>query len=124
MTKTIKQTLNVTVEDTDKPRSSYSWNKGQHTQAFSGSIGSGNPGLVNVGIIEESISFGDVAPGMVLLYNTDPSNFVTYGTVTADLGFQLEPQGVVQIIGMKSGDTLYMKADTAACDVFVDGFNA
>lgn len=72
-----------------------------------------------VGTSEEALSVGDVAtPGLVFLRNLDATNFVTWGTVTTDLGFQLNP-GEWSVVRLKSGESILLQADTAACKVQV-----
>lgn len=83
----------------------------------------GGPGTVNVGTTEESVSFGDTTPGYVQLTNLDDTNFVDFGNATGDLDFTLEAGGGMALFKMKSGATLYLKADTAACNVQVIAFN-
>lgn len=130
MTKEINFTPIVQIKDTDIPRAEYNWKPGQFSVSFTGSIGNGNPGLVDVGTVEESVAFGDVTPGMVILYNTDDTNSVYYGMVItggtggdeADLGLELKPQGIPHIIWLRSGYTLRMQASGSSCKVLVAGF--
>lgn len=84
----------------------------------------GSPGTVTVGTSEEDINFGDVTPGWVVLQNLDATNFVEYGADNSGmqkLG-KLQPGGIA-CFEMASGVTLRMKADTAACDVLIKGYN-
>ncbi len=75
-----------------------------------------------IGTTEESIaSFGDVvAPTMIILQNLSTANFVDWGVATGVYRFQLPagPYPSTRVI-WKSGLTLYLKADTADCDVRV-----
>lgn len=80
----------------------------------------GNPGVVSVGTSEETISFGDVTPGMVWMRNLDGTNFVTWGNTTGNLAQKLAPGGVPTLIEINSG-SIIVKADTAACLVQVIG---
>ena len=82
--------------------------------------GGGGPGTVTIGTTQEAIAFGDIAPGFIRMTNLDATNFVDYGTVTGDLGFQLIAGGGLGLVYLKSGDTLYMKADTASCNVLIE----
>lgn len=79
----------------------------------------GGPGSVNVGTTEETIDFGDIAPGYVLMVNQDATNYVQVGFATTDYGFRLLPNGGAALFRMESGATVYVKADTAACNVNV-----
>lgn len=81
-----------------------------------------------IGTTEESItSFGDVAtPGVMVLYNLDGTNFVQWGFATTDYGGHLTANDGSSTKGMPiaifyglSGVELYLKADTAACEVLV-----
>lgn len=78
---------------------------------------------VNIGTSAEVVSFGDVAPGLVLLYNLDDENYVDFG---------MSDGGTLKAIGrlysstrwpamfyLSPGQTLMMQANTAACDVQV-----
>ena len=130
MTKTITANITLTVTDTDIPRSKVTWSPGVFSQAFSGAIGPGNPGLVEIGSgAEEQVSFGDVVPGLVILYNTSPTNFATF-TVKANgetvtKKFKLLPQGIPTLIYLVgSSDELWAIADTAAVKVQIMGYNA
>lgn len=68
-----------------------------------------------VGTSEENLDVGDVTtPGLIYLRNTDGTNFISYGTVTTDLGFVLLP-GEQNLVRLKSGETLIVQADTAEC---------
>jgi len=83
----------------------------------------GGPGVVSVGTTEETISFGDISPGYVMMQNLDDTNFVDFGNATGDLDYTLEAGGGLALVKMKSGTTLYMKADTASCDVLIQAVN-
>jgi hypothetical protein len=74
----------------------------------------GGPGTVNVGTTEETIAFGDITPGYVIIKNLDSTNFVDFGNATGNLQFSI-PAGGVALFHIRTG-TLYMKADTAACN--------
>ncbi len=88
--------------------------------------GGGNPGYVNVGTSEEDIAFGDVTPRVVIIENLDATNFVEFGPKSggAMIAFgRIEP-GSFAKFSLKSGVTLRMKADTAAVNVRIRGYNA
>lgn len=72
---------------------------------------------LDVGTSEETLSFGDGAPGFVVLKNHDATNFVTWGYSTGQLGGKLRAGGGLAIIELASGASLILKADTAACKV-------
>ena len=83
----------------------------------------GNPGTVDVGTTEETISFGDCVPGFVEMVNLDATNFIQVGFSTTVYGFRLLAGGGPALIYLETGATLYVKADTAACKVRVTGLN-
>lgn len=80
----------------------------------------GNPGVVSVGTAEETISFGDVSPGLVWMRNLDTTNFVTWGNTTGNLAQKLAAGGTPTLIEINSG-SIILKADTAACLVQIIG---
>ena len=75
-----------------------------------------------IGTSEESISaFGDVVtPTVVWLFNTNTINYVDWGTVTTSYKFILpkHPYPATRLI-WKAGTTLFLKANSAECDVRV-----
>ena len=88
--------------------------------------GGGNPGYVAIGTREEDIAFGDVTPRVVIIENLDATNFVEYGPNSGGsmIAFgRIEP-GSFAKFSLKSGVTLRMKADTAAVNVRIRGYNA
>lgn len=89
--------------------------------------GGGNPGTVEIGTSEETISFGDVSPGWVLMKNLEDSggNYVEYGpdsTGMVAIG-RLNP-GATHIFKLTSGVTLKAQANTAAVKVLVKGYDS
>lgn len=76
---------------------------------------------VTVGTAEEAIAKGDIATIQVVrITNLSEDNFVTYGSVTAQLGGKVSPKKTIQT--ELSANALFIKADTAPCDVFVELF--
>lgn len=84
--------------------------------------GAGAPGVVNVGTSEETLDLSDYR--YVILSNEDDTNYVEYGFATTVYNCELPPGGIPTLIKVKSGKTLYWRANTAACDVDVFGINA
>lgn len=74
-------------------------------------------GVQNIGIIEEELTLisGMGTLGYVYLHNLDATNFVTIGSVTAQLGIKIKPGEIA--VFRTSGAGIFIKADTAACDV-------
>jgi len=90
--------------------------------------GGGNPGIILVTTSEFTLSFGSVTPGPVLLYNLDDTNYVEWGVATGVYPFRLFPKkttsnkGIPAVITFETG-TIYLKANTATCQVLVLGYN-
>lgn len=74
-------------------------------------------GVQNIGIVEEELTLvsGMGTLGYVYLHNLDATNFITAGSVTAQLGIKIKPGEVA--VFRTSGAGIFIKADTAACDV-------
>ena len=94
-------------------------NKPTITKKFNQTTARAGSFTVNVGTTEESIAFGDIAPGFVELRNLDATNYVSFGTVTGNLGFRLLAGSGSGLVYLESGETLYVQANTAACNVQV-----
>lgn len=73
-----------------------------------------------IGTTEENItSLGDITlPALVMLRNADATNYVEAGFATAVYPIALPP-GMWSTIVLKSGQSLFLKANTAACVVEV-----
>lgn len=82
-----------------------------------------NPGTVAVGTSEEDIAFGDVTPAWVIIKNLDATNFVKYGPKSAGamVEFGRLYPGMASLFYMAPGVTLRMVADTASCNVRIEG---
>lgn len=73
-------------------------------------------GTQAVGTAQESLPLGEVANvGMVYLKNLDATNYVEYGCITGQLSGKLKP-GEFNIF-RAAANAVYVKANTAACDV-------
>lgn len=79
--------------------------------------------VVAVGTSEESVDFGDITPGLVILENLDATNFVEWTTVTTNYDQKLLPNNDRAMFRFSSTQTLYVKADTASCNILVTAFN-
>lgn len=96
-----------------------------YTQTTSGG---GNPGVISVTTSEFTLSFGSVTPGPVLLFNLDDTNYVEWGVATGVYPFRLHPlkaannKGFPSLVYFETG-TIYLKANTATCQVLVLGYN-
>jgi len=125
MSKTIKETLSVTIEDTASSAKE-TINIGQLSDTFTGECGLG-PGIVEVGTSEENVSFGDIGPGWIWMRNLDDTNYVQWGMSdggTMKAVGRLRPQDLWTKFYLDTGVTLRMKADTAACKVLIKGNDA
>lgn len=83
----------------------------------------GNPGTVDVGTSEETISFGDCVPGFVEIVNLDATNFVQLGFSTGVYGMRLLANGGPALFYLETGATIYAKADTAEVRLRITGVN-
>lgn len=93
------------------------------------SDGGGNPGIVDVTTSEVTLSFGSVAPGAILLYNLDVTNYVEWGVATGVYPFRLHPntgaatsKHAPHFVQRQSG-TIYLRANTATCKVLILGYD-
>ena len=71
-----------------------------------------------IGTAEESVAtFGDVATyGRALLHNMDATNYVQAGFSTTVYGLRM-PAGEWSDFRLEPGSTLFLKANTATCNV-------
>ncbi len=79
----------------------------------------------SIGTSEETIAFGDISPGRVVLYNSDGTNYVQWGFSTGVYGGRLKPGAAPQTIYLDTtSQDIYAKSDTAACKVVVSAYEA
>jgi hypothetical protein len=74
-----------------------------------------------IGTSSEVIDFGEItgAPGLLILFNTDPTNFIEIG---GDSGLTVHKQKIPagkEIIMRPTSGTLYAIADTAPCRLLI-----
>lgn len=74
-----------------------------------------------IGTSSEVIDFGEItgAPGLVILFNSDPTNFIEIG---GDSGLTVHKQKIPalkEIVMRPTSGTLYAKADTADCRLLI-----
>jgi hypothetical protein len=87
-------------------------------------IGGPTPGAISVGTSEESTAFPELTTeGWLYLQNNDATNYVQWGFSTGVYGGRLKA-GESALFRMEPALTLYLKANTAACNVLVAGFEA
>jgi hypothetical protein len=85
-------------------------------------IGGPTPGAISVGTSEESTAFPELTTeGWLYLQNNDATNYVQWGFSTGVYGGRLKA-GESALFRMEPSLTLYLKANTAACNVLVYGF--
>lgn len=75
---------------------------------------------VSVGTTEETAgpSFGDIGTeGLCIIYNLDTTNYVQVGFATGVYGMRLRGASAPAIFFLEPNATLYLKANTAACNV-------
>lgn len=78
--------------------------------------------VLAIGTTEETAgpNFGDVGTeGYCVIHNLDTTNYVQVGFATTVYGMRLEAGGPPAIFQLEPGATLYLKANTAACNVRV-----
>ena len=120
--------VNISINPKEGTISLPPFSSGRLTVAQTAS-GGGNPGIIDVTTSEYTLSFGDVSPGLVLIYNLDNTNYVDWGVATGVYPFRLHPlaasssKGVPALIYRQSG-TIYLLANTATCKVLVLGYDA
>ena len=85
----------------------------QFDQAAAGAAGE----IQNIGTSEESLDTGDLTTyGWLYLKNLDDTNYVQVGFSTGVYGIRLEA-GEPALFRTEPAATVYLKANTAACDV-------
>lgn len=77
--------------------------------------------VVIVGTAEESLTFTDITtPGICYLMNLDTTNYVQWGISTGVYPGRLKAADIPAIFRLdNSATTLYLKANTASCNVLV-----
>ena len=85
----------------------------------------GGPGVVDVGLSPETISFGDIVPGYVYVRNLDATNYVHLGTDYSGVFVPMlqVKAGKQQLIYLDAGVTVRAYADTGACKVLFSAAN-
>ena len=76
----------------------------------------------SVGTSEETAgpSFGDIGTeGLCIVYNLDSTNYVQVGFATGVYGMRLRGGSAPAMFFLEPNATLYLKANTAACNVRV-----
>jgi hypothetical protein len=81
----------------------------------------------SIGTSEENITFTDITPGLVVIWNLDATNYVEVGK--SDAGtmkeiIKLLPQGPPAMFVVAAGETIRALANTGACVVQVSAWNA
>ena len=94
------------------------------TNQFNQTTARGGTICADIGTSEETIAFGDVAPGWVEMVNTDATNYVQVGFSTAVYGMRLLAAKGSATFYLESGATIYAKANTATCIVQITAINA
>lgn len=75
---------------------------------------------VSVGTSEETAgpAFGDIGTeGLCVIYNLDPTNYVQIGFATGVYGMRARGANMPVMFFLEPNATLYLKANTAACNV-------
>ena len=103
--------------------SNYAFSQPPRTKSFDqAAIGGPSPGAISVGTTEESTTFPELTTeGWVYLQNNDATNYVQWGFSTGVYGGRLKA-GEFALFRMEPSLTLFLKSNTAACNVLVYGF--
>ena len=83
--------------------------------------GGGGPGTVSVATSEQTEDM--TGYGYCYIRNLDGTNFVRLGFTTGVYNIRLRPAGLPMLIELEAAQTLYLLADTAACNVEIIGLN-
>lgn len=98
------------------------------TQSDQTTAGGGGPGYQTIGTTHEAVAFGDIAPGLVFAQNLDATNYVELGVVVSATFYPLVKLSAgakfPTLFQLASGVTLYAKANTASCNIHIEGYNA
>ena len=80
----------------------------------------------NIGTSEESVgTFQDVSSeGIIVVHNMDATNYVQVGFATTVYGMRLTADSPLAIFNAEPSLTLYLKANTAACNVRIICYEA
>ena len=101
---------------------SYQYQKGISVDQIA--AGGPSPGTVTVGTTEESIGLGELGnEGLAVIVNLDSTNYVDLGSSTGSYMIRLLP-GEPQLLRLRPGLTLFARANTAACLVAFNIFEA
>ena len=85
--------------------------------------GGPTPGFMVVGTSEESTTFTELTTeGFLWMKNLDATNYVQWGFSTGVYGGRMKAGETAGPFRMDPGLTLYLKANTTACNVLVYGF--
>lgn len=75
-------------------------------------------GVQAIGTSEETLSAGDLGTrGILQMRNLDDTNFVEWGFATGDYGGRMEAGEIAGPFRTGGSQDIYLKADTAACNV-------
>ena len=75
-----------------------------------------------IGTAEETLgpNFGDIGTeGLCVIYNLDTTNYIQVGFATTVYGMRLRGSSSPAVFFLEPGATLYLKANTASCNVRV-----
>lgn len=119
-------TFKVTGQIRDTTTSGSRTTYGKSNVSVTGAGGHEDRRVVTVGTSEESFTIStDIGnAGLIYMENLDSTNFVQFGYVTTEYWERLSP-GVPHVLELEpTVATLFMKADTAACQVVFHIFEA
>lgn len=82
---------------------------------------------LSIGTAEETAgpAFGDIGTeGLCIIYNLDTTNYVQVGFATTVYGMRLRGASAPAMFFLEPNATLYLKANTAACNVRIIVYEA
>lgn len=86
--------------------------------------GGPTPGTQTIGTTEEEVAFGELGtPGFVIMQNLDDTNYVQWGFATTVYGGRMlagETAGPFRLDSL----SIFLKANTAACNVLIKAYEA
>lgn len=97
------------------------WKHSPGTKTYDqAAVGGPTPGMVNIGTSEESVAFSELGTeGWLIMQNLDATNYVQWGFSTTVYGGRMEAGETAGPFRLEPSATLYLKANTAACNVLI-----
>lgn len=85
-------------------------------------VGGPTPGYLTIGTSEETEAFSELSTlGWLFMRNLDANNYIQWGFATGVYGGRLEATETA-LFRLEPGTTLYLKANLAACKLYIAAF--